>query len=113
VVNIALFAVIGPTESDGSYTGALASIYIFMIIIGVGAAVRFLPFALTLGLSRRSYYLGTIALMVGLNAVNAVLLTLLWGLELATDGWGIQLHFFQVPWILALGGYGTIRRITV
>jgi hypothetical protein len=105
--------VIGPTESDGSYTGALVSIYIFMIIIGVQAAVRFLPFALTLGVSRRTYYLGTIALIVGLNAVNAVLLTLLWWLELATHGWGIQLHFFQVPWILALGGYGTIRRITV
>ena len=71
-----------------------------MIIIGVQAAVRFLPFALTLGVSRRTYYLGTIALIVGLSAVNAVLLTVLWGLELATDGWGIQMHFFQVPWIL-------------
>jgi hypothetical protein len=100
LVNLLLFAVIGPTESDGSYTGALVSIYIFMIIIGVQAAVRFLPFALTLGVSRRTYYLGTIALIVGLNAVNAVLLTLLWWLELATHGWGIQLHFFQVPWIL-------------
>ena len=100
LVNWALFAVIGPTESDGSYTGALLSIYIFMIVIGVQAAVRFLPFAFTLGVSRRTYYLGTIALIVGLNAVNAVLLTLLWRLELATDGWGIQMHFFQVPWIL-------------
>ena len=51
-------------------------------------------------MSRRTYYLGTIALIVGLNAVNAVMLTLLWRLELATDGWGIQMHFFQVPWIL-------------
>ena len=100
LVNWALFAVIGPTESDGSYTGALLSIYIFMIVIGVQAAVRFLPFAFTLGVSRRTYYLGTIALIVGLSAVNAVLLTVLWGLELATDGWGIQMHFFQVPWIL-------------
>jgi hypothetical protein len=100
LVNWALFAVIGPTESDGSYTGALLSIYIFMIVIGVQAAVRFLPFAFTLGVSRRTYYLGTIALIVGLNAANAVVLTLLWRLELATDGWGIQMHFFQVPWIL-------------
>ena len=100
LVNWALFAVIGPTESDGSYTGALLSIYIFMIVIGVQAAVRFLPFAFTLGVSRRTYYLGTIALIVGLNAANAVVLTLLWRLELATEGWGIQMHFFQVPWIL-------------
>ena len=58
------------------------------------------PGRIPLGVSRRTYYLGTIALIVGLNAVNVVLLTLLWWLELATDGWGIQLHFFQVPWIL-------------
>ena len=60
------FAVIGPTEPDGNYTGALSTIYIFMAIIGVQAATKFLPFAFTLGVSRRTYYLGTIALVVGL-----------------------------------------------
>ncbi len=100
LVNFVIFAVTGPTESDGSYTGALLSIYLFMVVIGVQAAVRFLPFALTLGASRRTYYLGTMALIFELNAVNAALLTVLWRLELATDGWGIAMHFFQVPWIL-------------
>jgi hypothetical protein len=76
------------------------SIYIFMVVIGVQAAVKFLPFAFTLGVSRRTYYLGTVALMVGLNAIYSVLLTVLWGLETATNGWGIGMHFFQVPWIL-------------
>ena len=97
LVNYAIFAVIGPTEVDGSYTGALVSIYIFMAVIGVEAATRFLPFAFTLGVSRRTYYLGTVALVVGLCALYSVMLTALWGLELATDGWGIQMHFFQVP----------------
>ena len=100
VVNYAIFAVIGPTETDGSYTGALLSIYIFMIVIGVGAAVKFLPFAFTLGVSRRTYYLGTVALVVGLCALYSVGLTALWWLEQLTDGWGIQMHFFQVPWVL-------------
>jgi len=100
VLNWVLFAAIGPTQSDGSFTGALMSIYIFMVVIGVQAAVKFLPFAFTLGVSRRTYYLGTVALVVGLNLVYAVLLTMLWGLEIATDGWGISMHFFQVPWIL-------------
>ncbi len=100
VVNYAIFATIGPTETDGSYTGALLSIYIFMIVIGVGAAVKFLPFAFTLGVSRRTYYLGTVALVVGLCAIYSVGLTALWWLEQLTDGWGIQMHFFQVPWVL-------------
>ena len=71
-----------------------------MIVIGVGAAVKFLPFAFTLGVSRRTYYLGTVALVVGLCAVYSVFLTGLWWLEQLTDGWGIQMHFFQVPWVL-------------
>ena len=101
VINLAIYAVIPLTQPEGNFTGALASIYLFMIIIGVQAATRFLPFALTLGVSRRTYYLGTVLLIVALCALNAAILTALWALEGATtDGWGLQLHFFRVPWIL-------------
>lgn len=100
VVNWVLFAAIGPTQQDGSYTGALLSIYIFMIVIGIQAATKFLPFAFTLGVSRRTYFLGTVALVVGLCAVYSAMLTLLWWIEAVTEGWGIRMHFFRVPWIL-------------
>lgn len=99
-VNYAIFAVVGPTMSDGSYTGALVTIYIFMIVIGVQAAVKFLPFAFTLGVSRRTYYLGTVVVVIGLCAAYSILLTGLWWLERLTDGWGIQMYFFRVPWVL-------------
>lgn len=99
-VNLAIFGVLPPTQPTGDYTGALVTIYIFMLVIGVQAAVKFLPFAMTLGVSRRTYYAGTLTLVVGLCALNAVLLTVLWWLEGVTDGWWMQLHFFRVPWIL-------------
>lgn len=99
-VNYAIFTVIGPTEADGSYTFALISIFIFLTIFGGQAATKFLPFAFTLGVSRRTYFLGTVALVIGLCAVYSMALTGLWALELATDGWGIQMHFFQVAWVL-------------
>ena len=70
VVNLAIFAVLPVDQTaEGNFTGGLASIYIFMIVIGVQAAAKLLPFALTLGVSRRTYYLGTVALVVGLCAV--------------------------------------------
>jgi hypothetical protein len=99
-VNLAIFAVLPQTQPDGNYTGALMTIYIFMLVIGVQAATKFLPFALTLGVSRRTYYLGTVALVVGLCALYSAVLTVLWWIEGLTDGWGLQLHFFRVPWIL-------------
>ncbi len=92
------------TQPSGNFTGALVtisiSIYIFMVVIGLQAATRFLPFALTLGESRRTYYLGTVLLIVALCALYASLLTVLWAVEGATNGWGLQLHYFRVPWIL-------------
>jgi len=35
-----------------------------------------------------------------LCALYAAILTALWALEGATNGWGLQMHFFRVPWIL-------------
>jgi len=99
-VNLAIFAVIPTRPPEGYYTGALITIYIFMAVIGVQAATRFLPFALTLGVSRRTYYVGTVALVVGLCLIYAAALTALWGLEGLTDGWWLDMHFFRVPWVL-------------
>jgi hypothetical protein len=62
---------------------------------------RSLPFGLMLGVSRRTYYLGTTALIVALAAVYGLGLTLLQVIESATGGWGAAMHFFRVPWILA------------
>ena len=80
-INVAIFAVIPLTQPAGDFTGALISIYIFMAVIGVQAATKFLPFAFTLGVSRRTYYLGTVLLVVGLCLVYAVVLTVLWWVE--------------------------------
>ncbi len=99
-INVAIFAVIPLTQPAGDFTGALISIYIFMAVIGVQAATKFLPFAFTLGVSRRTYYLGTVLLVVVLCLVYAVVLTVLWWVEGLTGGWWMQLHFFRVPWIL-------------
>ena len=88
------------TQPGGNFTGALISIYIFMVVIGLQAATRFLPFALTLGESRRTYYLGTVLLIVALRTLYASMLTVLWAVEGATNGWGLQLHYFRMPWIL-------------
>jgi len=100
VINAAIFAVIPLTQPSGNYTGALVTIYIFMGVIGVQAATKFLPFAFTLGVSRRTYYLGTVLLVLGLCLAYSVVLTALWWLEGQTNGWGLQLNFFRVPWLL-------------
>jgi hypothetical protein len=88
-----------PGQFYGS--GAVFAIYIWFAIPGVVGMLRSLPFALSLGVSRRAYYAGTALLGVGLAAVYGLVLAVLAVIERATTGWGVHLDFFQVSYILA------------
>jgi hypothetical protein len=84
---------------DARLTG-LVAIYAVFFIVGVSTVARSLPFGLALGLSRRSYYLGTVLLALTLTAVDGLLLAGLQEVERATGGWGLGMFFFRVQYIL-------------
>ena len=87
-------------QGQAAYSGP-AAIYVVLIIIGALAIARQLPFALALGVSRRSFYAGTALLSGALAAVYGLGLTVLQLIERGTGGWGLNLHFFRVPYLLA------------
>jgi hypothetical protein len=62
---------------------------------------RHLPFALALGVSRRSFYAGTALFAGAIAAVAGLGVTVLQLIEQATGGWGLNLHYFRVPYLLA------------
>ena len=80
---------------------SVCAIYLVNYFVGMFTIFRSLPFAFALGVSRRSYYSGTVLLGAGLAAIYGLLLTLLKVLEEVSDGWGVGLHFFRVSYILA------------
>ncbi len=82
-------------------TGAVAAIYLFFLVVGALSIFQSMPFALGLSVSRRSYYAGTALLAVALAAFYGLALALLQVIEGATGGWGVRLHFFRVPYIIA------------
>ena len=106
-VNLAIFRLYpgqrGVSANATGYhdTGAVSAIYIFFFIMGLMAAGQSLPFGLALGVSRRSYYAGTALLAVTLAAADGLVLAVLQAIERATGGWGGDMHFFRVPYILA------------
>lgn len=100
LVNFVIFAVVVPDSPRENYTGGLLAIYVFMFVLGALSMTQSLPFAMALGVSRRSYYLGTALLVGATGVVYGLGLTLLQLVESATTGWGLELHFFRVPWIL-------------
>jgi hypothetical protein len=81
-------------------SGGVVAIYLVFFGLGVLSVTHSLPFALALGVSRRSYYAGTALLAVGLAAANGLALAVLAVIEGASGGWGVGLHFFRVAYIL-------------
>lgn len=98
LVNVVIVDVAASGSGD-KYSGGVAAIYAIQFVLGVLSMTRSLPFGLFLGLSRRTYYLGTALTIVAMGAVYSLVLTLLKLAEGATGGWGIQEHFFRVPWL--------------
>ncbi|MCS7464733.1 hypothetical protein N0M98_32055 [Paenibacillus doosanensis] len=88
------------------YTGGLASIFFSMPVIGAVTLAHTFPFALGFCVRRRDYFLGTALAAVITNTITAVLLCLLSLVESATDGWGVRMHFFNVPFINQFGPLG-------
>jgi hypothetical protein len=98
---LAIVVMMGPARHPQSQSGALAAIYVVFIVTGALTIFKSLPFGLALGVSRRSYYAGTTLLAVVLSAVYGLALALLQVIERATNGWGLTLHFFRIPYLFS------------
>lgn len=72
-----------------SYSGAGSFIFVYMLVVAVQAINGYFPFALGYGVTRRNYYLGISVTFVLLSALFTVVMSLLGGIEEATDGWGL------------------------
>jgi hypothetical protein len=88
-------------------TGYLLSFFIFFVVQGWQSIGQSLPFGLTLGVSRRSFYSGTALLGMALALVSGLLLAALQAIERATGGWGLSMRFFRVPYVLNGPWYAT------
>jgi hypothetical protein len=100
LINLAVAAGLSPNSGKPVVTGALASIYIILGALGTMTIVRTLPLGLVLGISRRTYYTGTVLLAAALAVVYGLGLTVLQLIERASDGWGMRLFFFRVTYLL-------------
>ncbi|HEU5141224.1 MAG TPA: hypothetical protein VFT51_14710 [Bacillales bacterium] len=81
------------------YTGGLSSIYIAMLISGIIVLAQMHPFAIGLSVRRTDFFLGTTGMIVAVSAGIAIVLLLLSLVEQWTGAWGVNLHFFHLPYL--------------
>ena len=99
LVNLVIAAALpGP---QGNYTGGLVTIYAFLLVCGALSMTRSLPFGLMLGVSRRTYYLGTALLIVALGVVYGLGLTVLQAVSARPAGgvWGCTSSGCRGSWM--------------
>lgn len=86
---------------DGAtyYSGGISAVYVFMLVAGVVCLAQTFPFAISLSVSRKDYFLGTTAIAGLLSAMTAFGIWLLTLAERATNGWGDHLIFFDIPFV--------------
>ncbi|HEY3873199.1 MAG TPA: hypothetical protein VGM10_32890 [Actinocrinis sp.] len=103
----ALGAVTAGRSEGHDASGYLFSFFVYFVVQGTQSIGRVLPFGLTLGVSRRSFYAGTALLGMALALVSGLVLTALQVIERATGGWGMSMRFFRVPYLLDGPWYAT------
>lgn len=101
LVNLVVWALVPESPSEPRITGGIMSIYIFVLIGQVFTVVQWFPFALGLSVTRRDFLLGTGGLVLVESFGQGLVLTLLRAVEELTNGWGIDLTFFGVPYLVS------------
>lgn len=82
------------------YTGGLSSIFIYMLVAGALSVAAGFPFVLGFSGRRSDYFLGTVGLAVVVSAAWAILLWVLSLIEgYLVPNWGVDLHFFHLPYL--------------
>lgn len=95
-INLIIGIVTGGTEPI--YTGGMFSIFIYMLIAGIGTMQMF-RFAIGLSVRRKDFYLGTMGMFISVSAGNSIVLLILSIAEKISGSWGVSLHFFHLPYL--------------
>ncbi len=90
--------IIGSLIGDEIKTGGLASIFVYMLVIGIVSVGQTFPFLISFGARRKDYFFGTTATAALVSIGSAILLLLIGFVERATDHWGMGLHFFDISY---------------
>ncbi|GAA1949034.1 hypothetical protein [Microbacterium aquimaris] len=104
VITLAIYALLNSSGLPGPFYGggAQAPLWYFLFV-GIQALTMTFPFSQALSITRREFYLGTLATAT-LTAVLLATVFVIGGfVEVATGGWGMNGYFFQLPWIWETG----------
>lgn len=107
LLNLLVYAIVVANGGSGPmHSGAAQAPVWYFAVIGGQAMTLTFPFSQAMSLTRREFFLGTLAAAAVSSAGLAAVFVALGLLELATDGYGMQGYFAVIPDAWAHGPLG-------
>ena len=104
VISVLIYAMI-PIDTPKYGGGGQAPLWYFFAI-GMGAMTYTFPFSQAMSVTRRDFFLGTLATAVLGSALLGLVFLLGGAIELATNGYGVNGYVFHLPWLWEAGPLG-------
>ena len=104
VVSVLIYAMI-PLDEPKYGGGGQAPLWYFFAI-GMSAMTLTFPFSQAMSITRREFFLGTMLTAILASALMGVLFLIGGGIEMLTDGYGVNGYVFYLPWLWEAGPLG-------
>ena len=104
LISVLIYAMI-PVDSPKYGGGGQAPLWYFFAI-GMSAMTLTFPFSQAMSVTRREFFLGTMLTAILGSAFMGVLFLIGGGIEVATNGYGVNGWVFYLPWLWESGPFG-------
>ncbi|WP_447652569.1 hypothetical protein [Microbacterium sufflavum] len=104
IISILIYAMI-PVDTPKYGGGGQAPLWYFFAV-GMSAMTLTFPFSQAMSVTRREFFFGTMLTAILGSAIMGVLFLIGGGIEMLTDGWGVNGYLFYLPWLWDAGPLG-------
>jgi hypothetical protein len=104
IISVLIYAMI-PIDQPKYGGGGQAPLWYFFAI-GMSAMTLTFPFSQAMSITRREFFLGTMLTAILASALMGVLFLIGGGIEILTNGYGVNGYVFYLPWLWEAGPLG-------
>ncbi|MDR2998519.1 MAG: hypothetical protein LBU78_10425 [Microbacterium sp.] len=104
VVSVIVYVLI-PVDTPKYGGGSQAPLWIYLAV-GMSAMTSTFPFSQAISITRREFFLGSMAAAAMSSALMGLLFIIGGGIELLTHGYGVNGWVFHLPWVWEAGPIG-------
>lgn len=104
LVSVLIYAMI-PIDQPKYGGGGQAPLWVFFAV-GLSAMTMTFPFSQAMSITRREFFVGTMITAILGSAFMAVVFLIGGGIEMLTNGYGVNGYVFYLPWLWEAGPLG-------